>query len=79
MVRRYSLSPRNSSKELELAIVASAIATLRRRASILRQRANQRIAILNGEPPVVVDSEARHKFNLAADFAAIANELESGI
>jgi hypothetical protein len=64
---------------LEQAIADGVARALRRRAAALRLLATDGVVVLDGPTAVViVTSEARHAFNVAADLAEIADDLEGG-
>jgi hypothetical protein len=65
--------------DLEAEILAAAVRVLRRRAAAQQKKAGELIAVVavRGEPVTIIPSEARPPLRMAADWRAIAEELEA--
>jgi hypothetical protein len=61
---------------LEAAFVAGAVAALRKRAALRRERASTGV-VIHENGTALATSEARVDLNIAADLEAIATEIES--
>jgi hypothetical protein len=65
---------------LEAAVLAGAIRALRNRAAMVRARASDGVAFLDGYRPsvIIIESKAAHLYRIARDLDRVASELEAG-